>query len=126
MGGVKNPGVYLIPEGTSLVQLVSLTGGAIDETIFEDFKFIRTKDKNPNLHADSMLVLNYMDFFNFDEKKSKNISQPNPILLAGDIIVFPIKPEEDFWQTAQRITGIFIVPLLSIATLIITIINTAD
>jgi len=120
-GGIRNPGVYLIPEGTTLVQLISLTGGATDETIYEDFKFIRTKDKNPNLKADSILVLNFKDFF--DKEKKSNISKPNPTLLAGDILVFPIKPEKDFWETAARVTGVIVVPLLTLTNLILQIIN---
>jgi protein involved in polysaccharide export with SLBB domain len=123
-GGVKNPGMYLIPEETSLVELISLTGGAADDKIYENFKFIRTKNKNPNLKTDSVLVLNYRDFFVFDEdKKDSTFSKPNPTLLAGDLIVFPIKPEEDFWDIAQRVTSVIILPLFTLATLIVTILN---
>ena len=120
-GGIKSPGIYLVPEGTSLVQLIALTGGAEDERIFETFKFIRTKDKNPNLKSDSVLVLNFSEFF--DKEKRGSISKYNPLLLAGDILIFPIKPEKDFWGIAQRVTGVFIVPLLTLATLIVSILS---
>jgi hypothetical protein len=122
-GGVKNPGMYLVPEGTSLMQLISYTGGASDDRIYENFKFIRTKDKNPELKTDTVIVMNYRDFFIYDKKKSDSLSKPNPTLLAGDLIVFPIKPEKDFWDIAQRVTSIFIIPALTIATLIVTILN---
>lgn len=121
LGGVKNPGVYLIPQGKTLMELLTLTGGAIDETNYESFKFIRTKNLNPNLKADSILILNYKDFF--DRDITKNISVPNPILNNGDIIAFPLKPEKEFWDYAQRVAGVIIVPLLSLATLILNIIN---
>ncbi len=121
IGGVKSPGVYLIPQGKTLMELLTLTGGAVDESNYESFKFIRTKKLNPNLKADSILILNYKDFF--DRDITKNISVPNPVLNHGDIIAFPIKPEKEFWDYAQRITGLFIVPLLSITTLILQIIN---
>ncbi|MCX7834233.1 MAG: SLBB domain-containing protein, partial [Ignavibacteria bacterium] len=49
IGGVKNPGVYLIPKGKTLVDLLALTGGAVDESNYESFKFIRTKKLNPDL-----------------------------------------------------------------------------
>lgn len=122
-GGVKNPGIYLIPEGTTLIQLISYTGGAFDDKIYENFKFIRTKDKNPELKTDSVIVINYRDFFEYDKKKGPGISKPNPTLLAGDLIVFPIKPEKDFWEIAQRVTSVIIIPLFTLATLIITILN---
>lgn len=122
-GGVRNPGMYLIPENTSLMELISLTGGAADDRIFENFKFIRTKDKNPELKTDTVIIINYRDFFEYDKKKTDSLSKPNPTLLAGDLIVFPIKPEKDFWEIAQRVTSVFIVPALTIATLIVTILN---
>lgn len=121
LGGVKNPGVYLIPQGKTLMELLTLTGGALDETNYENFKFIRTKYKNPELKADSILVLNYRDFF--DRDVTKSLTVPNPILNNGDIIAFPIKPEKEFWDYAQRIAGVFVVPLFTIATLILQIIN---
>lgn len=121
LGGVKSPGIYLIPKGKTLMDLLALTGGALDETNYENFKFIRTKKLNPDLKADSILVLNYKDFF--DRDITKNLSVPNPILNNGDIIAFPIKPEKEFWDYAQRIAGVIVVPLVSVAVLILQIIN---
>lgn len=120
-GGVRNPGVYLLPEGTTLVTLISLTGSATDESIYEDFKLIRTKQKTGTLKSDSAYVINYKDLF--DKEVKGAINKPNPVLQPGDILVFSIKPEKDFWDYAQRIAGVFIVPLLSIGTLIISILN---
>lgn len=119
IGGVKNPGVYLVPEGTTLVEVVALTGGAQDESILENFKLIRTKNKNPQLKSDTVYVLNYDDFF--DKEKSGSISKINPTLRPGDIITFPIKPEKEFWDIAQRVAGVVVVPLLTALTLILNI-----
>lgn len=121
IGGVKNPGVYLIPEGTSLVEVVALTGGAPDESIFDDFKLIRSKKKNPELKSDTVFVLNYNDFF--DKDNTGKILNANPLLKSGDIIAFPIKPERDFWQIAQGIASVVIVPLITLASLIINILT---
>ncbi len=120
-GGVRNPGVYLIPEGTTLITLISLTGSATDESIYEDFKLIRTTQKSGTLKSDSAYVINYKDLFDKDVKGK--INKPNPILQPGDILVFSIKPEKDFWEIAQRVAGIFIVPLLTLASLTLQIIN---
>ena len=120
-GGIERQGVYLVPEGTTLISLISFTGGAKDETIYEDFKLIRTKQKAGTLKSDSAFVINYKDLF--DKEVKGAINKPNPILQPGDILVFAIKPEKDFWDYAQRIAGVFIVPLLSIGTLIVSILN---
>jgi hypothetical protein len=121
LGGIKQPGIYLLPEGTSLVELVALTGGTNDESNYENFKLIRAKSKNPELKADTMMVISYKDLF--DKDKVGSISKQNPILKPGDIITFPIKPDKDFWDYAGRISTLFVLPLISIATLIVTVMN---
>lgn len=121
LGGVKNSGIYLIPEGTTLVEIVALTGGSVDESIFDNFKLIRAKSKNPDLKADTVMIISYKDFF--DKEKTGSMSKINPLLKPGDIITFPIKPDKDFWDYAGRISTIFIIPLISMATLIVTILN---
>ena len=121
LGGVRNPGIYLLSDGTSLVELIALTGGSVDESIYDNFKLIRAKTKNPELKADTVMMISYRDFF--DKDKIGSISKLNPLLKAGDIVSFPIKPDKDFWDYAQRISTIFLIPLLSAATLVITILN---
>jgi len=120
-GGVRNPGIYLVPDGTTLITLIALTGTATDETIYEDFKLIRTKQKSGTLKSDSAYIISYKDLF--DKEIKGAINKPNPVLQPGDIIVFPIKPEKDFWEIAQRVAGVFIVPLFTLGTLIISILN---
>ncbi|MFA7361215.1 MAG: SLBB domain-containing protein [Candidatus Kapaibacterium sp.] len=120
IGGVKNSGIYLVPQGTTLVEIVALTGGAPDESIFEDFKLVRTKYKNPELKKDTVIVIDYNDFF--ERNKSGEFTNITPILLKpGDIISFPIKPEKEFWDIAQRVAGVVIVPILTALTLILNI-----
>jgi hypothetical protein len=121
LGGVKSQGIYLLPEGTSLIELVALTGGSVDESIFDNFKLIRAKLKNPDLKADTVMVISYKDLF--DKEKIGSVNKMNPLLKPGDIITFPIKPDKDFWDTAGKISTIFIIPLISAATLIVTIMN---
>jgi len=121
IGGVKQPGIYLLPEGTTVIELVALTGGVSDESILNNIKLIRAKTKNPEIKADTVITISYSDFF--DKEKIGSISKRNPLLKPGDIITFPIKPDKDFWQTAQNLTTIFILPLLAAATLIVTILT---
>ena len=121
LGGVKQPGIYKLPEGTTILELVALTGGAIDESILDNFKLIRPKSKNPDLKADTIIIISYKDFF--DKDKIGSFSKRNPLLRPGDIIAFPIKPDKDFWDVTSKIATILVIPLISIATLIVTIMN---
>jgi hypothetical protein len=118
-GGVKNPGVYLIPAGTDLIRLLTLTGGAPDERMYETFKLIRPKTKSGTMSADSAFVFNFDDFF--DKSKEGSYKKSNPLLQAGDMLIFPIKPGLGFWEWAGRISGVIILPLLAMLTLILQI-----
>ena len=121
LGGVRQPGIYLLPEGTTVLELVALSGGVADESILDNFKLIRAKTKNPDLKADTVITISYKDFFEKD--KTESITKRNPLLRPGDIVTFPIKPDKDFWDTATKISTIVVIPLVSVATLIITIMN---
>jgi hypothetical protein len=118
-GGVKNAGVYLVPVGTDLFRLLTLTGGAPDESMYETFKLIRPKVKTGTMSADSAYVFNFKDFFDPD-KKVGSYTKRNPILQAGDMIIFPAKPSPGFWDVTQRVVTIVVLPLISLATLAIT------
>jgi hypothetical protein len=120
-GGIKNPGIFLVPVGTDIVRLVTLTGGALDDRMYQSFKLIRPKNRTGNIKTDSAFVFNYQDFF--DSEKKGGFAKNNPELQAGDILIFPLKPEKDFWETAGRISSIIILPLLGITSIILQIIN---
>ncbi|MFZ4590399.1 MAG: SLBB domain-containing protein [Ignavibacteria bacterium] len=120
-GGVKNPGIYLIAKDMELIRLITLTGGMPDDRMYESFKLIRPKNKTGRLESDSAYVFSYRDLF--DPESKGMIRKNNPNLQAGDMLVFPLRPEKDFWDIASRWTGVIILPLLGIATLIISIIN---
>jgi len=68
-----------------------MTGGAPEESIYEDFKLNRTKSKNPELRRDTVYVFDYIDYF--DKTKEVTIQQIDPLLKPGEIIAFSIKPE---------------------------------
>ena len=121
VGGVRQPGIYLLPEGTTVLELIALAGGAGDESILDNFKLIRAKYKNPELKADTIIVISYKDFF--DKDKTGSFSKKNPLLKPGDILAFSIKPDKDFWDYANRLSAVFVLPIVSIATLIIAILN---
>ncbi|MDD5362966.1 MAG: SLBB domain-containing protein [Ignavibacteria bacterium] len=120
-GGIKNPGIYLVPVGTDLVKLISLTGGALDDRIYESFKLIRPKSRTGNMKTDSAYVFNYQDFF--DPDKTGSYSKNNPELKAGDILVFPLSPGQKFWDIAGKISAVIVLPILSVTLVILQIIN---
>lgn len=120
LGGVKNPGKYLLPEGSTFLDVMSLTGGLINVKIGDNIKFIRPQEKSGKFKDDKVMLLKYADLFKDDSISV--VSKNNPILQPGDVIAVPIKPEMTTWETIKDIAYV-ITPIVSIGTLVISIIS---
>lgn len=120
LGGVKFPGRYLVPQGTNVIEILSLSGNVIDEETADYIRLIRSSQQNGKLSDSNIITLNYKNLF-LDEKL-KSVNKLNPILSHGDILVVPIHPETTFWDKFIRISSI-VAPLVTLATLIISIIT---
>jgi len=120
LGGVKFPGRYLVPEGTNVIELLSLSGNVLQEETADNIKLIRTSKQSGKLSDNNIITLNYREMFKDEELKS--INKSNPVLAPGDILVVPITPEKTFWDTFRDVS-LVVTPLAAFATLIISIIT---
>jgi hypothetical protein len=117
-GYVKSPGKYLIPKGTSFIDLVSLTGGPLSEAKLDDIRIVRTKNDSLGIKKDIIINLNYNDYL--WEDKISSTKKLNPELLPGDIILIPGGPKYFFRENITLIlTGV--TTLTSVAVLLVTI-----
>ena len=48
-GYIKNPGKYLIPKGSTLIDLITLGGGPVPETKLDDIRLVRLKNDSINV-----------------------------------------------------------------------------
>jgi hypothetical protein len=120
LGGVKNPGKYLVPQGTNVIDILGLSGNLLKEETADNIKLIRNAKIDGKLSDNSIITLNYRDLFKDQPLTSINTS--NPVLLPGDILIIPIVPEKTFWDYISDIS-VIVTPLVAIGTLIITIIS---
>ena len=89
-GYVKYPGKYIVPKGTTLVDLVSYSGGPLVDAKLEDIRLFRPKNDTLNITEDEMIKINYNDIF--WSEKIVNHKNRNITLSPGDILVFPGEP----------------------------------
>ena len=120
IGGVKNPGKYLVPEGTTAIDILSLAGAVLKEETSDNIKLIRNTEKSGKLNDNNIISLAYRDLFKDEQLKS--INKLNPILLHGDILAIPITPEKTFWDNFRDVSSV-VTPLVTLGTLIISIIS---
>lgn len=118
IGGVRNPGKYLIPRGLTAVDLLSLSGGALFESSFENIKLLKLRSDSPELQTREIVNLNLRPFFGKEPRTSFEVR--NPVLSAGDIMIVPIELERTFWDNVKDVLTV-LTPLITIASLIVTI-----
>ncbi len=117
-GYVKNPGKYLIPKGTTFIDLITLGGGPVLESKLEDIRIIRPKNDTLRITEEQIINLNYNDYlWGEGANPTKKI---NPVLMSGDIILVPGSPRYFFRDNLNFILAISSV-LISLGILVLTI-----
>jgi hypothetical protein len=120
-GFVRNPGRYLIPSGTTFVDLITFCGGPLIDAKMENAKILRPKNDSLNIKEDKLFMLNYKDYL--EEGKEINMKKQNPVLLPGDIVLIPGGHEYTFRDNLGIVLTI-VGTLTSLAVLFITIFRT--
>lgn len=114
-GFVKFPGKYIVPDYTSVNDLISFAGGPTEDATLEDIRIYRS-DKDSSY---KIISFNYKDLL--WNKEVKTIVSP-PALQAGDILLVP--GEDRLYFRDYFGLGLSIVSaLVSVSILIINIVE---
>lgn len=119
-GGVRSPGRYLIPKGTTLFDILTLSGGPNKEDFYEYIKIFRTEGLSGDIERKKVININYNDFYSKEIRNTKEFV--NPVLQPGDIIILPIESDKTIWDKTRDVLA-FITPLISLVILVIQISN---
>ncbi len=113
-GFVGLPGRYRVPVNTTFLDLMSYSGGPLENSDLKEIRILRK-----NLAGKSEVIkLNYDDLL-WEEQISSKV-RSNPILLSGDIVIIKRERRFSFREDVGFYLPIF-GTLISIATFIITI-----
>lgn len=116
-GGVANPGKYIIPEGTTLIDIISYAGIRTNEKLFGEIKLLRPKKGLNNITSSDTKKYNLENLFS---KEVNNFTIENPELKPGDMLIFKFEPDKTFFDYVKDVL-LFVTPIASLAALIITI-----
>lgn len=117
-GYVKFPGKYIIPQGSTFVDLISYAGGPMTEANLEDIRLFRSKNDTLKVTKDELIKLNYNDLFWNEEVI--NTTNRNITLKPGDMLIFPGGPRYYFRDNLALILSV-VSTVVAISILIITI-----
>ena len=115
-GFVRYPGRYRVPVNTTFLDLLTFSGGPIEDSNLEDIRILR--NLNDSTKKATVIKINYEDLLWEEQVSTK--TKPNPILLPGDLIIVLREKRYTFRDYLQIYIPI-ITSLVSIATLLITI-----
>jgi protein involved in polysaccharide export with SLBB domain len=105
-GEVQKPGLYDVPIGTDLVELISSAGGPTSRAKLSKVKIIHTPT---NASENSVSIVNIKDFL--DTGNAENIVE----IKSNDTIVVPVKPIQylstSLSWTSQIINLIYIITM---------------
>lgn len=116
-GFVKYPGRYKIPYNSTLLDLLSFSGGPVESSDLREIRILRSG--NDSLKTKSKIIkINYNDLLWEDNVDQSNLN--NPVLEASDVIL--VKQQRRYTLRDNLLIILPIVSsIVSIATLIITI-----
>ncbi len=117
-GYVQKPGKYLIPKGVTVQDLISYAGGPLVDANLDEIRLYRPKNDSLHITSDLIISLDYNDLFWENEVSPKN--KINPVLLPGDILIFPGEPRLFFKENLSVILSVASV-LISLGILVLTI-----
>ena len=115
-GFIRYPGRYRVPVNTTFLDLLTFSGGPIEDSNLEDIRILR--DMNDPTKKATVIKINYEDLLWEDEVSTR--TKPNPVLQPGDVVVVLREKRYTFRDYLQIYIPI-ITSVVSIATLLITI-----
>lgn len=118
-GYVRFAGKYTIPKGTTLIDVISYSGGPITDANLEEIRLVRLKNDSLQRYKDEIYVFNYNDLM-WKKHLVDTLKLGDIELMPGDIIVVPGEPRLFFKDNLNLILSIT-TTLVSLAILIVSI-----
>jgi hypothetical protein len=121
-GYVKFPGKYLIPKGSTVVDLISYSGGPVTDAKLEDIRLFRPKNDSLGVYKDQLKKINYNDLVWEEDVEQIRRQKVNVELKPGDVLVLTGEPRyfaRDNLNLILTITSV----LISLGILAVTIVN---
>lgn len=110
-GNVRNPGRYVIPIYTTMIDLISLAGGPTDNADLDDLRLYRA----PQTGEQQLIKFRYDDLFESDQL-IKNRSAPK--LEPSDVLLVPGAPQM-YFRDWFSLTLSVVSTILSVVVLVV-------
>ncbi|MCY7362418.1 MAG: hypothetical protein LH629_10205 [Ignavibacteria bacterium] len=110
--GGAGTGRYLIPEGTTVFEILLMSGGT-GRRALDEIKLVRFASSTPKLKINEVINLDFADLYS-DDMRELVKANSNPVLKPGDMLIVPaIRPDPlPFWTIVTQIMS-YVTTLIS-------------
>lgn len=116
-GFVNHPGRYIIPYNSTVIDVLSFSGGPLESSNLKEIRILRPA--NDSLKSKNTIIkLNYDDLLWGENIKQTKLN--NPVLQSGDIIIVMEETRYSFREDFLFVLPI-VTSIVTLATFIITI-----
>ena len=116
-GAVGHPGKYLVPEGTTFLDIVTLCAPLINAQ-FENIRLLKPKNDSLGRKQDTIVNLNLQELF-FEEKLTKK-DVKNFVMQPGDVVIFQNGPTPWYFRDYLAVGFSALSLIVTVANLIVT------
>ena len=101
-GQVKRPGLYIVPDNTDLLALLSLAGGPTEEAKLSKIRIVR-----PTKEGKKIIWVNMKEYLETGNQELRPVLQPGDTIIVSGTIFYAFSKTADFLAKVAAVLGVY-------------------
>ncbi len=101
-GQVRKPGLYIVPDNTDLLTLISLAGGPTEDAKLTKIKIIR-----PTTKGKKVILVNLKKYMENGDKKLVPVLQPGDTVVISGTVYYAVRKGAQFLSNVAIIISVY-------------------
>lgn len=102
-GQVNKPGLYIVPDNTDLLALISLAGGPTETAKLSEIRIIR-----PTANGEKVFTVNIKDYMENGDEKIIPVLQPGDTVIVSGTVFYAFSKVVKFFSEIAVILSVFV------------------
>jgi len=102
-GQVRKPGLYIVPDNTSLLTLLSLAGGPTENAKLSKVKIVR-----PTTEGEKIIIIDLTEYIKTGDENLIPILQPGDTVIISGTVYYAFSKVADFVSKAAIILSVIV------------------
>ncbi len=101
-GQVKKPGLYIVPDNTDLLALLSLAGGPTEQAKLSKIRIVR-----PTNEGKKIIWVNLKEYLDTGNQELIPVLQPGDTIIVSGTIFYAFSKTADFLSKVAAVLGVY-------------------